>query len=675
MNYLLRLTMPILLAVLATTVRANTYTYEFTKKVFSGNGTQSLGGVEWTLQTDGKFFGYDSKSQKGQQFGSGNKPAKTMMLSTTGIQGTISSIKVETSGANGINATLNVTVGEVAFGRTYDLSKTSTEASFTGSAAGAIVLSYTQKSSKAIYIKKITVEYTTSGEPPVVTKPATPTFTPAGGTYTSPQSVSIATTTTGASIYYTTNGETPTTSSHLYGTAITVDKTMTLKAIAYANGMASDVATATYIMNGETPKPTQKVNGLAALRSATDGTLVTLYIADADNARVLFAGNEEAFIRDKDCTVCFSGVKAKPAMAYNQHVAGYIVGKKMTQNGMTTLQAVADTHTAFLVIAAPVQESDVEPAVMKAGEHVTHLGDWVTMKDLTMKNGKLEANGQTYILNNAYSLNGSSFYQQPYEGAIVDLSAIVYPTAAGIELRPIYNKVEKTKAHNVEARDFRPLIYVIDEARNFTSPTADIPHATVRLHRTFSPDKWNTLALPFAVTFEGGKLRKYDNVDGQTMKFVEAASVEPGVPYLFKPATVIENPTYTDVTLSKTEARKVMHGSCGFAGTYSPYTMKTDKTERFLGEGNKLYWPDTTTSPDANKMKGLRAYFMVPETMTEAKVSIVGETTAIDNVATDHPTATANARVYNLNGQFVGIGTAGLPKGVYIVNGKKMVIN
>lgn len=581
--------MPILLAVLATTVRANTYTYEFTQKVFSKNGTQSLGGVDWTLQTDGGYFSYDKK--KGQQFGKSKKPAKTMTLSTTGIQGTISSVKVETSGAKGTNATLKVTVGGTQIGQAYTLTSASTEIEFKGSGTGEIVLSYGQTSSTAIYIKKIIVDYEESGEPPVV------------------------------------------------------------------------------------PKPTQKVNGLAALKDIADETPVHLYIADADNARVLFAGNDDAFIRDKDCTVCFSGVKAKPAMAYNQHVAGYIVGKKMTQNGMTTLQATVDTHTAFLVIAAPVQESDVEPAVMKAGEHATHLGDWVTMKDLTMKNGKLEANGQTYILNNAYSLNGDAFYQQPYEGAIVDLSAIVYPTATGIELRPIYNKVEKTEAHDVEARDFRPLIYVIDEARNFTSPTADIPHATVRLHRTFSPDKWNTLALPFAVTFEGGKLRKYDNVDGQTMKFVEAASVEPGVPYLFKPATVIENPTYTDVTLSKTEARKVMHGSCGFAGTYSPYTMKTDKTERFLGEGNKLYWPDTTTSPDANKMKGLRAYFMMPETMTEAKVSIVGETTAIDNVATDHPTATANAHVYNLNGQFVGIGTAGLPKGVYIVNGKKMVIN
>lgn len=583
--------MPILLAVLATTVRANTYTYEFTKKVFSKNGTQSLGGVDWTLQTDGRYIDYDKRYNRGQQFGSSKAPAKSLSLSTSGFKGTINAVKVETSGASGTNATLKVTVGGAQIGQAYTLTSTSTEIEFKGSGTGEVVLSYGQTSSTAIYIKKIIVDYEESGEPPVV------------------------------------------------------------------------------------PKPTQTVNGLSALKDIADETPVHLYIADADNARVLFAGNDDAFIRDKDCTVCFSGVKAKPAMAYNQHIAGYIVGKKMTQNGMTTLQAVADTHTAFLVMAAPVQESDVEPAVMKAGEHATHLGDWVTMKDLTMKNGKFEANGQTYMLNNAYGLNGSSFYQQPYEGAIVDLSAIVYPTATGIELRPIYNKVEKTEAHNVEARDFRPLIYVIDEARNFTSPTADIPHATVRLHRTFSPDRWNTLALPFAVTFEGGKLRKYDNVDGQTMKFVEAASVEPGVPYLFKPATVIENPTYTDVTLSKTEARKVMHGSCGFAGTYSPYTMKTDKTERFLGEGNKLYWPDTTTSPDANKMKGLRAYFMVPETMTEAKVSIVGETTAIDNVATDHPTATANAHVYNLNGQFVGIGTAGLPKGVYIVNGKKMVIN
>lgn len=601
--------MPILLAVLATTVRANTYAHE---------------------QTNGGYLNYANDKR---QLLDNNKASANSIFdfhTENGLQEL--GIKPPQKG----KAT-NITTDLIKNGITLSNTK--------GSNATCV------RNSKGVYNFRIY-------------KNGTLTFTSTGATITK-----IVIAGVGSDFYLKAQEGNYTTTSNV-GTWTGSAPSVTFKV-----EDKTFINTIEVTINGETPKPTQKVNGLAALKDIADETPVHLYIADADNARVLFAGNDEAFIRDKDCTVCFSGVKAKPAMVYNQHVAGYIVGKKTTQNGMTTLQAVADTHTAFLVIAAPVQESDVEPAVMKAGEHATHLGDWVTMKDLTMKNGKLEANGQTYMLNNAYGLNGDAFYQQPYEGAIVDLSAIVYPTATGIELRPIYNKVEKTEAHDVEARDFRPLIYVIDEARNFTSPTADIPHATVRLHRTFSPDKWNTLALPFAVTFEGGKLRKYDNVDGQTMKFVEAASVEPGVPYLFKPATVIENPTYTDVTLSKTEARKVMHGSCGFAGTYSPYTMKTDKTERFLGEGNKLYWPDTTTSPDANKMKGLRAYFMVPETMTEAKVSIVGETTAIDNVATDHPTATANAHVYNLNGQFVGIGTAGLPKGVYIVNGKKMVIN
>jgi uncharacterized repeat protein (TIGR03803 family) len=76
---------------------------------------------------------------------------------------------------------------------------------------------------------------------------ATPIFAPAVGSFTSPQSVVLTDTTTGATIYYTTNGTTPTTASTRYTAAITVSSTETIKALAAAADYNnSAVASATY---------------------------------------------------------------------------------------------------------------------------------------------------------------------------------------------------------------------------------------------------------------------------------------------------------------------------------------------------------------------------------------------------------------------------------------------
>ncbi len=75
---------------------------------------------------------------------------------------------------------------------------------------------------------------------------ATPTFTPAGGIYPGAQNVEIFCATEDASIYYTTDGTDPTEDSYLYISAIEIDETTTIKAIAYLNGEASDIATAEY---------------------------------------------------------------------------------------------------------------------------------------------------------------------------------------------------------------------------------------------------------------------------------------------------------------------------------------------------------------------------------------------------------------------------------------------
>lgn len=76
---------------------------------------------------------------------------------------------------------------------------------------------------------------------------ATPTFSPAPGTYASPLSVTLSDATPSAAIYYTTDGSTPTTSSTLYSAPIAVSVTTTIKAIAAASGLANSVvATGAY---------------------------------------------------------------------------------------------------------------------------------------------------------------------------------------------------------------------------------------------------------------------------------------------------------------------------------------------------------------------------------------------------------------------------------------------
>lgn len=87
-------------------------------------------------------------------------------------------------------------------------------------------------------------------QPPSAVTPvttATPTFSPAAGTYATAQSVTISDTTSGAAIYFTTDGTTPTTSSTPYTGSIEVDTTETIEAIAIApNDIQSAVASATY---------------------------------------------------------------------------------------------------------------------------------------------------------------------------------------------------------------------------------------------------------------------------------------------------------------------------------------------------------------------------------------------------------------------------------------------
>jgi LysM repeat protein len=165
--------------------------------------------------------------------------------------------------AGSYSTTQSVTVSDSTAGATiYYTTNGTTPTTSSTKYTGAITVSATET------LEAISVEsgYCSS---PAATAPYTiaagltaPTFSPAPGTYTSPQSVTISDATAGATIYYTTNGTTPTTSSTAYTGAIWQSSTQTLKAIAVESGYAnSAVTTAAYTIAPVLPAPTFSPTG------------------------------------------------------------------------------------------------------------------------------------------------------------------------------------------------------------------------------------------------------------------------------------------------------------------------------------------------------------------------------------------------------------------------------
>jgi hypothetical protein len=169
------------------------------------------------------------------------------------------------------------------------------------------------------------------------TATATPKFTPAAGTYTKAQSVTIADTTTGAVIYYTTNGNPPTTASTKYAGAISVTKTETLKAIAVATGFTqSAVATAAYTI--ETAAATPTVKPAAGAYS----TAQTVSLADATKGTVIY----------------YTTNGTTPTTASTKYTAAFKV------SATTTVKAIA-VATGYLTSAVESATYTIEPGAAK----------------------------------------------------------------------------------------------------------------------------------------------------------------------------------------------------------------------------------------------------------------------------------------------------------------------
>lgn len=202
----------------------------------------------------------------------------------------------------------------------------------------------------------------------------------------------------------------------------------------------------------------------------------------------------------------------------------------------------------------------------------------------------------------------------------------------------------------------------------------------VQLKRSLTPTQWNTFCVPFTISagviaekFGAGTLvYTFGSMNGNVMNFTHSTTIEAGEPYIVKPTKEVVNPSFTGVNIEATAAKQVGADGYFMQGIYSAKTdLTTDGTNLFLGEGNKFYKPAGATTA---KMKGLRAFFIVPQgtNLAALRANIDGATTAIDELTTVVEQPTDN-RIYNLQGQFVGTSFEGL-HGVYVQNGKKVLV-
>lgn len=224
--------------------------------------------------------------------------------------------------------------------------------------------------------------------------------------------------------------------------------------------------------------------------------------------------------------------------------------------------------------------------------------------------------------------------------------------------------------------------YTLDE--NSVNTIEAYENANVTLKRTFYKDgEWNTLCLPFAVAdaktaFDGAELREVDTEksNGNTIVFKEATAIEAGKPYLIKWANssteaVDFEKKFEGVTLVATATPVVVkEGGISFNGFYKMTAASElgGASVAAIGAGNNLF------KVTEGKMKGFRAAFVLSSGVQQAAINVVidGTATGIEDLVIDG--VKANGRVYNLNGQYIGNSLNGLQPGLYIQNGKKVVV-
>lgn len=196
----------------------------------------------------------------------------------------------------------------------------------------------------------------------------------------------------------------------------------------------------------------------------------------------------------------------------------------------------------------------------------------------------------------------------------------------------------------------------------------------VVLTRSITANKWSTIVLPFAMTNEQLKSAFGEHVaiaeltsgSNTELTFSSVTETAANKPYAIKVASNFTSATINGVTIvNDTPTQSVTNWN--FVGKYSSTTVPTGS---YYFKSNKLYQKGASGTTTIKPFRAYLTYTGSTQSAPALNFVIDGETTGIAHISADGQMALEEGAFYNLNGQRVANPT----KGLYIVNGKKVVI-
>ena len=656
---------------------------EFTKAPENGKATDTKN-MTWSVSSDGSFFGCEKV--KGLHYGSGKKPVSFIKVSTSAYaEAVITKIVVNASTASGVEAKVKCEVGEAAFGVEKKLTSSNAPYTFEGSASGNILVSVykASKETGAIYIKSVEITYSTANlETTTLTLTAPDSPISIGGTYTSTPTLKAGEQTlSDKTITWSSDNDKVATVDVATGTVTGVAAGKAKITATFAGDDTYKTSTASYeiIVKGapalsfpETSYTIEVGDAFTApkLEGLPEGVTSAYTSSNKEVATVDAATGEVKIVGVGTTTITVTspetGIYEGATASYELNVkaAIYKVEFDFTTNnwglptGYNKGEASYTNEAGYTITFGisssghKIMGSDSDCNLIFGKEDATlSLPAFPFAVSKIKVFGKKGASGKVtqniFVGNEAVSTETTNATEDH-----------IYEIAEAFQAAGNIYTLKVTNANNTQITKI--VVYAKDE-----TIAGAINIATEEGFGTFYTDK--NYVLPQGLTAFG-----YTSIDGnntltKSVEYVAGDIVPANTAVVVKGAKGSYNYYNTEEVATKTIEKNLLKG----VTTDTKIEAKSGVKRYILTRADDGILAFYRTNTGNINVKANRAYLEVPTAMAVASFSLEGSATGINNVVT----TAAKQGIYTISGvRLNATTTKELPAGIYIVDGKKVIV-